>query len=165
MRGNRIPHASVLNVPFEPLLAAEAVVAGYSEGPTVIHGPRQACYLPLADEVRIPKPERFVDGNAYYATLFHELAHSTGHSFRLDRGLDTNLAPFGSPVYAKEEPVAEFAAAGMSVITGVAPAVIENAAAYISGWLKALRSDKRLTVQAAGAGHKAVDWIRGERHR
>ena len=59
--------------------------------------------------------------------------------------------------------MAEFAAAGLSAATGIAPAVVDNSAAYIAGWLKALKSDKKLVVHAAGAGQKAVDWITGQR--
>lgn len=150
-------------VAFEPLEQAEQLVTGYSGAPAITHGGSRACYSPLTDQVHIPAPERFVDRESYYTTLFHELAHSTGHSSRLDRGLDTKLAPFGTPTYAKEELVAEFAAAGLSAATGIAPAVVDNSAAYIAGWLKALKSDKKLVVHAAGAGQKAVDWIAGQR--
>lgn len=113
----------------------------------------------------MPRPERFVDRETYYSVLFHELAHSTGHSSRLDRKAGGKPAPFGSPNYAKEELVAEFAAAGLSALVGIAPATVENSAAYIAGWLKALNSDKKLAVHAAGAGQKAVDWIVGQRVR
>ena len=46
---------------------------------------------------------------------------------------------------------------------GIRPAVIENQAAYLNGWLKQLKEDKRLVISAAGAAQKAADWIRGER--
>ena len=38
---------------------------------------------------------------------------------------------------------------------------IENSASYIASWLKRLRDDKRLVVQAAAQAQKAVDFIRG----
>jgi antirestriction protein ArdC len=47
----------------------------------------------------------------YYATLFHELTHSTGHSSRLARKGITESSHFGSEKYSKEEMVAEMGAA------------------------------------------------------
>ncbi len=42
-------------------------------------------------------------------------------------------------------------------------AVIDNQAAYIGGWLKQIKQDKKLVIAAAGAAQRAADWIRGER--
>jgi antirestriction protein ArdC len=55
----------------------------------------------------MPRPEAFNVGERYFAILFHELTHSKGHRERLDRNLDTVLAPFGSPDYSREELVTE----------------------------------------------------------
>ena len=38
-------------------------------------------------------------------------------------------------------------------------AVIENQAAYIQGWLKALKKDSKLLVNAAAQAQKAADYI------
>jgi antirestriction protein ArdC len=146
---------------FVPIEAAEQIVSGYEDGPKVEHVGSRACYLPQADTVQIAVPDRFESREAYYATLFHELAHSTGHSRRLDRGLDTQLAPFGSPDYSKEELVAEMGAAFLCAVTGIAPATLENSTAYIQGWLSKLRGDKKLVVTAAGAAQRSADWIQG----
>jgi antirestriction protein ArdC len=120
-------------------------------------------YLPKLDTVHIPEPTRFATTSDYYSTLFHELAHSTGHSSRLDRGLDTNPAPFGSPDYGREELVAEMAAAFLCGHAGIVPATIENHAAYVGGWIKTLKGDKKLAIAAAGAAQKAADWVTGIR--
>jgi len=37
--------------------------------------------------------------------------------------------------------------------------LIENQAAYVAGWLKKLRDDRRLVVIAAAQAQKAADWI------
>lgn len=148
---------------FRPIDAAQAIANGYVGGPSVTHAGSRAFYRPSTDAVVLPEATRFTSGEEYYSTLFHELAHSTGHSSRLDRKLDTDLQPFGSPDYAKEELVAEMASAFLSAEAGIRPAVIENQAAYVAGWLKSLRDDKRLVVTAAGAAQRAADWIRGER--
>ncbi len=148
---------------FKPIEAAEALAMAYTDGPAVEHGGQQAYYRPSLDSVQMPEPTRFASCEEYYSTLFHELSHSTGHSKRLDRGLDSNPKPFGSPDYGKEELVAEMAAAFLCGEVGIKPAVIENQAAYIGGWLKQLKNDKKLVIAAAGAAQKAADWIRGVR--
>jgi antirestriction protein ArdC len=148
---------------FQPIYAAEAIVKGYADGPAIEHGGQQAFYRPATDSVKLPEPTRFASTEDFYSTLFHELAHSTGHSKRLDRKLDTELQPFGTPDYGKEELIAEMAAAFLCGEVGIRPTVIENQAAYIGGWLKQLKQDKKLVIAAAAAAQKAADWIRGQR--
>ncbi len=147
--------------PFVPIERAEAIVEGYVGGPEVTWGGSAAVYLPQIDLVRIPSPKAFRSGESYYATLFHELAHSTGHSSRLKRGLDERIAPFGSADYSKEELVAEMGSAFLCAAAGISPPTIEQSAAYIDGWRKKLKDDKKLVVQAAGQGQRAVDRILG----
>jgi antirestriction protein ArdC len=126
---------------FEPIEAAERIVKGYADGPAIEHGGQRAYYHPRTDLVCLPEPTRFASTEEYYSTLFHELAHSTGHSTRLGRKLDTDLQPFGSPEYGREELLAECAAAFLCSHAGIAPAVIHNQTAYVQGWLKQLRED------------------------
>lgn len=153
------PNAS----PFEPLEEAERIVAGYASKPSIEHnGGSRAFYRPSQDSVHMPQPERFDNRESYYSTLFHELSHSTGHSSRLNRGLDTELAPFGSPDYSREELIAEMGAAFLCAASGISPPTIEQSASYLQGWIKVLKGDKRMVVGAAGAAQKAADWILGE---
>ena len=152
--------------PFEPIEfrpdeRADAIVAGYRNGPTVEHRGTKAFYRPASDMVRMPERERFSSSAEYYSTLLHELAHSTGHSKRLGRGLDTELQPFGSPDYGREELVAEMASAFLCAEAGLEMAVMENQAAYLAGWIQKLRGDSKLIVHAAGAAQRAADWILG----
>lgn len=148
---------------FTPIEAAEAIATGYAGGPMIEHRGQQAFYQARTDTIRIPYAARFASPEEYYSTLFHEQSHSTGHSSRLDRKLDTDPKPFGSPDYGKEELVAEMSAAFLCGHAGIQPVVITNQAAYIGGWLKQLKSDKKLVVSAAGQAQRAADWIRGER--
>lgn len=147
--------------PFEPIKAAENIVANYANSPTVAHVGSSACYLPSLDTVRIASPERFESGEAYYATLFHELSHSTGHSSRLNRKIDTASSPFGSADYSKEELVAEISAAFLAATAGISPPTIEQSASYIDGWRKRLQGDKKLIVRAAGQAQRSADHILG----
>ncbi len=54
-------------------------------------------------------------------------------------------------------------AAFLNAAAGISSPTIEQSAAYISGWQKVLKGDKRLVVTAAGAAQKEADWILGER--
>lgn len=120
----------------------------------------RAYYSPMMDLVHVPLIEQFQKTAEYYSTVFHELTHSTGHSSRLNRiktGID---AAFGGEDYSKEELVAEIGAAALCNFTGIeSPSSFRNSAAYIQGWLKALKNDKRMIVHAAGQAEKAVKYI------
>lgn len=107
---------------------------------------------------------RFASVEEYYSTLFHELSHSTGHSSRLDRKCDTEPKPFGSPDYGKEELIAEMSAAFLCSRAGIQPVVIGNQAAYVAGWLKQIKADKKLVISAASQAQRSSDWICGERN-
>jgi len=148
--------------PFEPIEKAEQIVCGYPDPPVILHSGNKAVYRPLLDTVLIAPPEQFESAESYFATLNHELVHSTGNEKRLGRGLDTKPEPFGSPDYSKEEMIAEMGAAFLNAAAGISVPTIEQSASYIEHWQKALRGDKRLVVSAAGAAQKAADWILGE---
>lgn len=143
------------------IAAADLVVAGYTDGPRITHGGDGAYYRPAFDEVTLPQMGRFASVSEYYSTLFHELGHSTGHADRLDRFSDFTEHRFGSPNYAREELVAEMTAAFLCGHTGVLPATIENSAAYLAGWLQAIKADPKALVVAAGQAQKAADLILG----
>lgn len=149
--------------PFVPIAAAEQIVAGYRNPPEIIHRKNAACYLPSLDRVEIAEPMQFESQEAFYATLYHELTHSSGHKTRLDRGIGEKLAPFGSPDYSKEELVAEFGGAFLAAAAGISPPTIEQSAAYIEGWRSRLSADKKMVIQAAGLGQRAADHILGVR--
>lgn len=42
---------------------------------------------------------------------------------------------------------------------GIEHRTIENSAAYIAGWLKALKNDRKLLIHAAAQAQKACDYI------
>ena len=91
--------------------------------------------------------------------MFHELSHATGHASRVGRKGILEPSYFGSHEYSKEELVAEMSAAFLCGHTGIENKTIENSAAYIAGWLKALKNDKTLLVHAAAQAQNAADYI------
>lgn len=147
---------------FDPIEEAEAVVQGMPKPPTIGHGQNRAAYCPASDHVGMPRRERFERPAEYYSTLFHELAHATGHPERLGRFPEGQaVASLGSPTYGREELIAEMGAAFLCGRCSIADRTVENSAAYIDGWLEKLRSDKRLVVMAAAQAQKAADFILG----
>jgi antirestriction protein ArdC len=145
---------------FNPIAEAEQIVEGMPKRPDIKHGGSNAAYSPLFDIVKMPPRESFVDEPKYYTTLFHELTHSTGHASREGRfaGCTEDAKQFGSENYAKEELVAEMGAAFLCAVAGL-DSTTDHSAAYIKGWLKALKDDRKLVVNAAAAAHRAADFI------
>ena len=158
--GLDFPPLETRTTAIDPIAEAEAIVAAMPNPPRIDHnGGSQAFYRPKADTISLPSLDSFESAESYAATKFHELRHSTGHHSRLDRESLTGLAPFGSPVYSKEELIAEFGGAFLSGQAGISPATLDNSAAYIDSWKKVLKADTRLVVQAASAGQRAADFI------
>jgi len=139
----------------------DAIVANMPQPPVVKHGMTRASYSLYEDLVAMPDRERFASEEGYYATLFHELVHSTGHEKRLHRSAMKESTGYGSDPYCKEELVAEMGAAFLCGEAEIAERIVENSAAYIQNWLTQLKNDQTLIVQAAAQAQKAVDFILG----
>lgn len=145
-----------------PPEVAEQIVAGYAGGPRIRYDGADAHYRTSTDTVSVPAASRFHTAEDYYATLFHELTHSTGHAKRLDRATLTEKASFGSAPYAKEELVAELGAAFLSNAAGLDLTRTEpSTASYLANWLQALRGDKRLIISTASQAQRAANHILG----
>src|ERR1039457_6160508 len=139
----------------------EEIVAQMPQPPVIKHGMSCAYYSPQEDCVGMPYGERFERTEAYFAAIYHELVHSTGHEKRLNRAALTEKGGFGSDPYCKEELVAEMGAAFLCGQAGIGGRTIDNSAAYIEGWLGKLRDDRTLMVSAAAQAQKAADFILG----
>jgi antirestriction protein ArdC len=143
---------------------ADAVVRAYIErsGVTLTEhfGSDRAFYRRSTDSVEVPAKAQFKNAAEFYATLFHELTHSTGHESRLDRFRTAGSHAFGSENYSKEELVAELGAATLVNFLGLETTKqFRNSAAYIQSWAKALRDDVKLIVSASSRAEKAVNYI------
>lgn len=122
-----------------------------------------AYYSPAKDIVVLPTkaqfrihpdaPEEcFKDGQEFYGTALHEMAHSTGHPSRLDR---LKPAAFGSPEYAKEELVAELTSAMVGNTLGFDRRISDNNVAYLQNWTSALRKEPKFIVTVMADVNKA----------
>lgn len=98
----------------------------------------------------------FADGQAFYATLLHEMAHSTGPKGRLNRDMNGS---FGDKKYAKEELVAELSAALISSTMGFDKRINDNNAKYVSSWLKVLKEEPSFIKTVLSDVGKASDMI------
>jgi antirestriction protein ArdC len=146
---------------FEPLEKADGIVKEMPQRPRIKHEGARAFYRPSDDSVTMPQRETFGKPAFYYATLFHELTHSTGHESRLGRK-SIGTAAFGEADYSREELVAEMGAGFLCATCNIENETVENSAAYIAEWLKVLRDDKRAVIVAAGQAQKAADFILGK---
>lgn len=148
-------------VPHERIQAAESLVGSMPQPPTITETGAEALYAPSTDRVNVPRLSCFHSPDAYYATLFHELGHATGHKKRLSRKEVNQVVRFGSADYSVEELVAELSSAYICASPGLDASLIENSAAYLQGWIAALNNDPRMFVLAAGRAQRAADFIMG----
>jgi len=143
----------------DPIEAAERIIANMPDPPEIQYAGSKAFYSPITDRITLPPRELFSSAEEFFGTLAHEASHASGHPKRLNRESIAEAAPFGSPIYAAEELVAEMSAAFLCAEAGISPAVVENQAAYLQGWLAKLHSDKRMVVIAAAQAQRAADYI------
>lgn len=122
--------------------------AYYSPSKDIIVLPTKAQFNIHKDDVE----ECFKDGQEYYGTALHEMAHSTGHESRLNR-LKPSL--FGSPEYAKEELVAELTSAMVGNALGFDRRISDNNAAYLKSWISTLRQEPKFIVSVMSDVNKA----------
>jgi len=114
-------------------------------------------YSPKKDLISITDRKLYKNNDEYYLTLFHELAHSTGHPKRLKR-FEVGNSIFGSQEYSLEELVAEIGANFLSAETGINPDFL-NSIGYIKGWIPQLKEHPRWIVSAAAKAEKATEFI------
>ncbi|MHB8527302.1 MAG: zincin-like metallopeptidase domain-containing protein [Candidatus Acidiferrales bacterium] len=102
----------------DPIETCEQIVTNMPNPPAFEQSDK-AWYSPSNDAVGMPARGLFHSSEEYYATEFHELAHSTGHAKRLHRENFDNPVSFGSESYSKEELIAEMTAAMLCGVAGI----------------------------------------------
>ena len=88
---------------YDPIETAERIIAEMPNRPEIQYAGSKAFYSPLTDRITLPPRELFTSAEEFYATVLHEAVHSSGSEKRLAREGICEAAPFGSPVYSKEE--------------------------------------------------------------
>ncbi len=126
---------------FTPIEQAEKIITDMPNKPTINHNEARAFYRPAADMVNMPKKELFLSDAEYYSTIFHEIAHSTGHFSRLNRENEVKNHMFGSADYSREELIAEMTASFLCAESNIENETIEN---FQSRVQKAMDDNPRL---------------------
>ncbi|MEM9928712.1 MAG: zincin-like metallopeptidase domain-containing protein [Bacteroidota bacterium] len=140
---------------FQPLHSMPHPVAVKTQSNTPFYHPRH-------DYINMPAMNTSASEEAYFHVLYHEITHSVGHAKRLNRSSVTDPQPFGSWIYSKEELIAEMGAGFLSNLMDLqSETELTDATAYIQGWLKVLRNDKRFVIEAAQQAQRAADYILG----
>lgn len=124
--------------------------------------------------VVVPERKWFESPRIYWAHIFHELVHSTGHAQRLNRPKAANWSDWTDDdyeqddfweklsrdeSYAREELIAELGAGMLCMLHGFD--YDTRHASYLQSWLKALNNDTSLVMKMATAAQKAIDMILG----
>lgn len=142
------------------LPVAEAIITNFPKPQLPLRfGGDGAYYNPAKDFIQMPTFESFNTVQDYYATLFHEFSHSTGHKKRLDRDMSGRN---GNKKYAFEELIAEFGATFLSAEAGIIWHSNANHASYLKSWNSALtiiENDNRFIMKAATQAQKIADYI------
>lgn len=142
-----------------PLVEAEKIVAGMPDAPSIDAGKSdRAYYVPALDIIKVPDMKYFTSSDEYYATVFHEMVHSTGHAKRLDRFKDGDPDDSRKEKYSKEELVAEMGASYLSAVARLNHD-IDNSAAYIKGWASHLKDNPQWIVWASKRAVDAANFI------
>lgn len=120
--------------------------------PIYIKEQDHAFYSPSKDTITVPLKGQFKNGESFYSTLLHEMAHSTGHESRLKREFG---GVFGSSQYGREELVAELTSAVTGQSIGISTAIREENAKYLKGWLENINADKSFLFTVLSDVNKA----------
>jgi len=132
----------------------ETIVENYVDKPPIEFG--EPAYSHVLDKVYMPKISDFSTTQKYYATLFHEFSHSTGHESRLNRNLKNN---YGSNDYALEELTAELSTCFLTAKAGIENKVADNSQAYINSWISRFQEKPSLIISLASQAEKAYKYI------
>lgn len=147
------------NAAIDQMLASQSWVCPVEynqQNPSALYNKsKDLIIVPRKDQFKISDtPEEiYKDGEEYYSSLIHEMAHSTGHESRLNR-----LNPdgkFGGSEYAKEELVAELTAAMVGSALGFDSRIRDNNTAYIKSWMNALKKEPKFLLSVMSDVNKA----------
>ena len=119
----------------------------------------RAYYSPATDKVNVPEISMFKSDASHYATLFHELTHSTGASERLGRAGVAEADGFGSEKYSREELIAELGAMLCLENTTSAEESAKNSLSYLKSWMRELKDKPKEIITAFSRAEKARDFI------
>lgn len=114
-------------------------------------------YDPITDQVGMPIYQKFHSSADYYASLLHELSHSTGHYSRLSRKITND---YGSLEYAKEELRAEISSTFVCAELNLDSSIMnENHKAYIQSWITIIEEQENELFKAIKDAEEISDYL------
>jgi antirestriction protein ArdC len=121
------------------------------------YGGDRAYYSPAGDYIQMPHFAQFKSAEKFANTMLHELSHWSGAKPRLNRDLSGR---FGDASYAMEEMIAQISASFLCTDLQIRSEPSPDDAAYVSSWLKVLRSDQRAIFTAASKAQEAANYLK-----
>jgi antirestriction protein ArdC len=140
------------------LFKAQDIVIWYKDKPNIKSGVN-ASYNLLSDVITIPSLIKFTSNEEYFATLFHELVHSTWSDTRLNRFWLKQVEHYWSDTYSKEELIAELGSMFLCMKAWIINKTWENSKNYIAWWLRYIKWNKKDLITASTQAEKAVSYI------
>jgi antirestriction protein ArdC len=144
-----------------PIAVCDSIILHMKHKPKIRYDENVAYYHPRYDFINVPDIAYFVEEKAFYATLFRQLVHATGHRKRLNRKDLTEPTLFTTHAYSTEELVGEIGACYLQSIAGIFYDTLSDWDAYVEGWIAKIRHDKRCVITASDMAQEAVDYIIG----
>lgn len=117
----------------------------------------EAYYSHASNSIVVPLKVQFQDGESYYSTMLHEMAHSTGKPLEREMGsiLDRDK-------YGREELVAELTSAVTLQNIGIASIIRESNVQYLKGWLRNIKEEPNFLFNVLSDVGKASGMIQQE---
>jgi antirestriction protein ArdC len=153
--------------PSEAEDAAHTIVAGFKDGPRVMHTQsivqgEAGSYSERADAIHMRPPEDYPSAGEYWGTLFHEVVHSCGAQKRLDFHRGAPRPRFGDKDYALEELTCEIGSNLLLVRAGLENEELRrNSAAYLRHWKSKIEDNPKLLIWASDRAARAVNLVLG----
>ena len=128
--------------------------------PVEVKPSNRAYYSLTEDKITVPEQMQYREGEEFYSTLFHEMAHSTGAESRLNR---PTFKEWGDDIYSREELIAELSAVLACTTQGVSK-TMQSSSEYLGSWLKCFEKEptyiKSLYYDVKAASNMITDNIK-----
>lgn len=141
---------------FNPIPRCEEIITNFDLEIEENHKSDRAFYNVNEDKICVPNRERFVDELSFYHTVFHEMAHATGASHRLNRDI---VNKYGNKGYAFEELVAEITSFLVGRAIGCGSEPRKESVNYVASWIQLVKKDNNAIVKACALAEKACQFI------
>jgi antirestriction protein ArdC len=118
------------------------------------YGGNKASHNFTTGQIQMPYRGQFVSRDGFWATLFHELVHSTAKELKRSYSGDKN-----DPIYHREELVADLGASFLGNHFGLGSTELEHHATYLEHYWSLLNSDIKVFFHAVYEAQKAVQYL------